>query len=78
MAANIHGRLDLAGYCACLENGMTLGSLQGDAGVGTHGGSEDHAAILTGRPSMLSAFAFVPRCASCVPTSACPTTGSSC
>jgi galactokinase len=58
--ANIHSSLDLAGYCACLENGMTFGSLQGDAGVGTHGGSEDHAAILMGRPSMLSAFAFVP------------------
>jgi len=58
--ANIHDTLDLAGYCACLENGMTFGSLQGDTGVGTHGGSEDHAAILTGAPSMLSAFAFVP------------------
>jgi galactokinase len=39
---------------------MTFGSLAGDTGVGTHGGSEDHAAILTGAPSMLSAFAFVP------------------
>jgi len=58
--ANIHDTLDLAGYCACLENGMTFGSLEGDTGVGTHGGSEDHAAILTGEASMLSAFAFVP------------------
>jgi len=57
---NIHDTLDLAGYCACLENGMTFGSLEGDTGVGTHGGSEDHAAILTGTASMLSAFAFVP------------------
>jgi galactokinase len=57
---NIHDSIDLAGYCACLENGMTFGSLQGDAGVGTHGGSEDHAAILMGRPSILSTFAFVP------------------
>jgi galactokinase len=34
--------------------------LQGDAGVGTHGGSEDHAAIVEGRTRMVSAFAFVP------------------
>ena len=58
--ANIRAPLDVAGYYACLENGRTFGTLQGDAGVGTHGGSEDHAAILTGQPSMLSAFSFVP------------------
>lgn len=58
--ANIRGRLDAAGYYACLENGMTFGTLEGDAGVGTHGGSEDHAAILAGAPGGLSAFAFVP------------------
>jgi galactokinase len=34
--------------------------LTGDAGVGTHGGSEDHAAMVCGRPGMLSAYAFVP------------------
>ena len=44
--ANIRGTLDAAGYFACIENGLTFGTLQGDAGVGTHGGSEDHAAIL--------------------------------
>ena len=58
--ANIRGRLDAAGYYACLENGLTFGTLEGDAGVGTHGGSEDHAAILAGAPGGLSAFAFVP------------------
>jgi galactokinase len=57
---NIRGRLDAAGYYACLENGMTFGTLEGDAGVGTHGGSEDHAAILAGAPGRLSAFGFVP------------------
>ena len=58
--ANVRGPLDVAGYYACLENGKTFGTLEGDAGVGTHGGSEDHAAILTGRPATVSAFAFVP------------------
>ena len=58
--ANVHGTLDIAGYFACIENGMTFGTLTGDAGVGTHGGSEDHAAILGATPGRLSAFAFVP------------------
>jgi galactokinase len=58
--ANIRSPLDVAGYYACIENGLSFGSLQGDSGVGTHGGSEDHAAILTGRPGRLSAFRFVP------------------
>jgi galactokinase len=58
--ANIRQGLDAAAYYACIENGMTFGTLAGDAGVGTHGGSEDHAAIVTGKPGRLSAFAFVP------------------
>ncbi len=58
--ANIAGALDVPGYYACIENGMTFGTLTGDAGVGTHGGSEDHAAILAASPGQLSAFAFVP------------------
>lgn len=58
--ANVHDGLDAAGYYACLENGMTFGTLEGDAGVGTHGGSEDHAAILCGVPGRLSALAFMP------------------
>lgn len=49
-----------AGYYACLENGMSFGELAGDSGVGTHGGSEDHAAIVCGRPGELSAWRFVP------------------
>ncbi len=60
---NIHGIEDEAGYYACMENGLSFGSLDGDGGVGTHGGSEDHAAILTGTAEYLSAFTFVPMCA---------------
>jgi galactokinase len=51
---------DRAIYYACLENGLSFRSLAGDAGVGTHGGSEDHAAMLLGRPGHISAFSFVP------------------
>ncbi|MBA3639601.1 MAG: galactokinase [Acidobacteriota bacterium] len=57
---NITGPMDEAAYYACIENGATFRSLEGDSGVGTHGGSEDHAAILCGAPAQLTAFAFVP------------------
>lgn len=57
---NITSSRDEAGYYACIENGLSFGTLSGDGGVGTHGGSEDHAAILTAKPGRLSAFAFVP------------------
>jgi galactokinase len=57
---NIRQGLDAASYYACIENGMSFGTLAGDAGVGTHGGSEDHAAIVAGKPGSLSSFAFVP------------------
>lgn len=57
---NVRTGLDAAGYYACIENGSGFAALRGDAGVGTHGGSEDHAAIVEGRPRMVSAYAFVP------------------
>lgn len=52
--------VDEAAYYACIESGMAFGGLDGDAGVGTHGGSEDHIAILCARPAALGAYAFVP------------------
>jgi galactokinase len=51
---------DAAGYYACIENGLSFGGLSGDAGVGTHGGSEDHVALMCGRAGHLSAWRFVP------------------
>lgn len=57
---HIRSPLDAASYFGCLENGMPFSSLGGDSGVGTHGGSEDHAAIVTGVPGALSSFSFVP------------------
>jgi galactokinase len=56
----IRSAQDRAGYYACIENGLSFGSLEGDAGVGTHGGSEDHIALVCGVPGQLSAWTFVP------------------
>jgi galactokinase len=52
--------LDLAGYLGAVENGQSFGPLAGDRGVGTFGGSEDHTAILTSRPGVLSQYAYRP------------------
>ncbi len=57
---NIRSGLDTASYYACIENGRSFAMLAGDAGVGTHGGSEDHTAMIEGRAGQVSAFAFVP------------------
>ena len=57
---NVRDARDAAGYYACIENGLAFGGLPGDAGVGTHGGSEDHVAIVCGRARELSAWRFVP------------------
>ena len=58
----------LAGYAAAIENGQSFGSLAGDHGVGTSGGSEDHVAILCARSGELSQYVFNPiRCEERVP-----------
>jgi galactokinase len=51
---------DLAGYLAAMENGHGYGPLAGDRGVGTHGGSEDHTAILCARQGQLVQYSFAP------------------
>jgi len=58
--ANIAGASDLAGYLATVENGQGYGTLAGDRGVGTFGGSEDHTAILCARPGRVSQYAYCP------------------
>jgi galactokinase len=58
--ANIHTREDLAGYLGCTENGQNFGTLKGDRGVGTFGGSQDHTAILCCKPRKLSVYSFCP------------------
>ena len=56
----IKGLTDLAGYLGTVENGQNFGSLQGDRGVGTFGGSEDHTAILCGRPGCMNQYSYCP------------------
>jgi galactokinase len=59
-ARHVRHREDLASFAATIENGRTFGTLDGDGGVGTAGGSEDHTAILCGRAGHLSQYSFLP------------------
>ena len=58
--SNISSQEDLAGYLGTVENGKTFGTLDGDSGVGTFGGSEDHTAILCSSSGTLKQYAFCP------------------
>lgn len=58
--ANIVDDLDLAGYLATIENGLTFKDLPGLRGVGTFGGSEDHTAMLCCAADTLTEFTFCP------------------
>jgi galactokinase len=59
-ASVIRSDEDLAGYLSTVENGLSFGPFSGDKGVGTFGGSEDHTAILCGRPGKLVQHSFCP------------------
>lgn len=56
----IHDQLELAAYLGTIENGQSFGELEGDRGVGTFGGSEDHTAILCSRAGHIGQFAYCP------------------
>jgi galactokinase len=56
----ITSREDLAGYLAAIESGAVFASFAGAEGVGTHGGSEDHVAILCSRAGSLRQYSFCP------------------
>lgn len=58
--ASIKTGEDLAGYLAAIESGAPFASFSGDGGVGTHGGSEDHVAILCSRAGFLRQYSFCP------------------
>lgn len=58
--ANLHSVEDVASYFGCIENGLDFAGLSGTAGVGTHGGSEDHTAIMACRAGHVSQFRFIP------------------
>jgi galactokinase len=53
-------RLAFATYLGCVENGQPYGPLVGDRGVGTFGGSEDHAAITCSLAGHVQEFEFCP------------------
>ena len=59
-SSNIGTPEALAGYLGTVENGRTFGTLEGDTGVGTFGGSEDHTAILCSSPGRLKQYSFCP------------------
>jgi galactokinase len=52
--------LAFATYLGCVENGQPYGALAGDRGVGTFGGSEDHAAITCSVAGHVQRFEFCP------------------
>lgn len=56
----LRNRLELAGYLGTVENGQSYGELEGDRGVGTFGGSEDHTAILCSGTGHLHQYAYRP------------------
>ena len=51
---------DLAGYLGAVEGGAPFRSLEGDRGVGTFSGSQDHTAILCCRAGTLVQYSFAP------------------
>lgn len=57
---HLPSRLALAGYAAAIEAGTSFSGFAAESGVGTHGGSEDHTAILCARPGELSQYAYCP------------------
>lgn len=59
-AAAIRQPEDLGDYLGGVENGRPFGALDGNAGVGTLGGSEDQVAILCSRAGRLGQFTFAP------------------
>ena len=58
-------RLRLAEYLGCVENGQSFGTLTGEKGVGTFGGSEDHTAMLCGQADKLIQCSFAPSVFEC-------------
>lgn len=56
----IHTLEDLASYLGCVENGQAFRTLDGEAGAGTFGGSEDHVAILCSAAGRAMQYAFAP------------------
>jgi len=54
------GVLDVAAYLGSVESGRRFRDFEGEVGVGTLGGSQDHTAILACEAGRLSRFGFAP------------------
>ena len=57
---HIGDQLQLAAYLGTMENGQSFAELEGDQGVGTFGGSEDHTAILCSRAGHFGQYSYCP------------------
>lgn len=53
-------RLALAEYCGAIEMGAPFGPWDGERGVGTRGGAQDHVAILCNDSGMVGAYSYLP------------------
>lgn len=53
-------REHLAAYLGAIENGSRYRSFAAGAGVGTHGGNQDHTAILCARQGEISQYRYLP------------------
>jgi galactokinase len=51
---------ELAAYLGAVENGLPFRTLGAEAGVGTHGGSQDHTAVLCSEAGEILRFAWDP------------------
>ena len=58
--AHIQTCADLAHYLGGVEGGWSVGTLAGDRGVGTFGGSEDHTALLCSERGQLRCYRYAP------------------
>jgi len=56
----IYSREELASYLGAVENGESFRTLEGDAGVGTFGGSQDHTAIMCAEDGHVVQYSFTP------------------
>ena len=57
---NISSYEELAEYLGRVENGQGFGTLEGDMGVGTTGGCQDHTAILCARTDCIAQYSYGP------------------
>lgn len=53
-------RLALAEYCGAVETGGAFGPWNGERGVGTRGGAQDHVAILCNGAGRVGAYGYLP------------------